>query len=80
MTEDEQLEAEIEKVSSKRQPWTEVWEQAWEAYQSQKLGGNDKAASLRNLAKRQNDARYLGGKYFSEVCQYLPKAKCPPIE
>jgi hypothetical protein len=72
MSEDQQLEADIKKVSPQRQPWTEVWEQA-EAYQGQqKPGGNEKIASLRNLAKQENDARYLGEKYFSEVCQYLP--------
>jgi hypothetical protein len=71
-------ENQLEKVSSVRRPWTEAWEQAWEAYQGQqKPGGDEKLASLRNRAKQENDARYLGGKYFKEVCQYLPKSECP---
>jgi hypothetical protein len=75
MNEDQQLE----KVSSVRRPWTEAWEQAWEAYQGQqKPGGDEKLASFRNRAKQENDARYLGDKYFKEVCQYLPKSECPP--
>jgi hypothetical protein len=81
MSEDQQLEADIGKVSSQRQPWTEAWEQAWEAYQGQqKPGGNEKLASFRNRAKQENDARYLGEKYFSEICEYLPKGQCPPTE
>ena len=55
------------------------WERAWEAYQGQqKPGGDEKLASFRNRAKQENDARYLGDKYFKEVCQYLPKSECPP--
>ena len=68
----------MEKVSAERQPWTEAWEKAWEAYQGQqKPGGDEELASLRNRAKQQNDARYLGEKYFSEVREYLPKGQCP---
>jgi hypothetical protein len=56
----------------------EAWEQAWEAYQGQqKPGGDEKLASFLNRAKQENDARYLGDKYFKEVCQYLPKSECP---
>jgi hypothetical protein len=81
MSDDQQRDADINKVSPERQPWTEAWEQAWEAYLAQqKLGGDENVASLRNRAKRENDARCLGEKYFSEVFQYLPKGKCPPIE
>jgi hypothetical protein len=79
MSEDQQLEADIGKVSSERQPWTEAWEQAWEAYQGQqKPGGDEILASFRNRAKQENDARYLGEKYFSEICEYLPKGQCAP--
>ena len=28
----------------------------------------------------ENDARYLGPKYFGEVGQYLPKGNVPPLE
>jgi hypothetical protein len=81
MSEDQQLEGDIEKVSSERRPWTEAWDQAWEAYQGQKKpGGDEELASFRNRAKQENDARYLGAKYFKEVCQYLPKSQCPPTE
>jgi hypothetical protein len=74
------MEADINKVSAERQSWTEAWEKAWEAYQGQKKpGGDPKLASFRNRAKEENDARYLG-EYFSEVCEYLPKGQCPPIE
>jgi hypothetical protein len=39
-------ENQLEKVSSVRRPWTEAWEQAWEAYQGQqKPGGDEKLAS-----------------------------------
>jgi glutamine synthetase len=31
-------------------------------------------------AKQENDARYLGDKYFNEICQYLPKGQCPLAE
>jgi hypothetical protein len=72
-------EHQLEKVSSVKRPWTEAWEQAWEAYQGQqKPGGDEKLASFRNRAKQENDARYLGDKYFKEVCQYLPSSECPP--
>ena len=81
MSQDQQLEEGLEKVSPGRRPWTEAWEQAWEAYQSQKNPGEDEnLVSLRNRAKQENDARYLGDKYFREVGQYLPKGQCPPIE
>jgi hypothetical protein len=57
---DQQLETDIKKVSAERQPWTEAWEKAWEAYQGQKKpGGDAKLASFRNRAKDENDARYL---------------------
>jgi len=80
MSEDQQLELDLGKVSAARQPWTEAWEQAWQAYQGQqKPGGNETLASFRNRAKRENDARYLGEKYFSEVFEYLPKGRCPPM-
>jgi hypothetical protein len=78
MSEDQQLDIGIEKVSPEKQPWTEAWEQAWEAYQAQqKPGGDERIASLRNRAKHENDARYLGEKYFNEVFRYHPKGKCP---
>jgi hypothetical protein len=81
MSKDQQLESDIEKVSAERQPWTEAWEQAWEAYQGQhKPGGDEELASFRNRAKQEDDARYLGEKYFKEVCEYLPKGQCPPID
>jgi hypothetical protein len=81
MSKDQQLEVDIKKVSAERQPWTEAWEKAWEAYQGQKKPGGDAAlASVRNRAMRENDARYLGEEYFSEVSEYLPKGQCPPIE
>jgi len=77
MNRDQLLEADMEKVSAERQPWTEAWEKAWEAYQGQnKAGGDEKVALFRNRAKQENDARYLGNKYFKEVGQYLPKAEC----
>jgi hypothetical protein len=81
MNEKQQTEASIEKVSFEKQPWTEAWEQAWEAYQGQqKPEGDEKPASFPNRAKQEDDARYLGEKYFKEVYQYLPKAQCPPTE
>jgi hypothetical protein len=81
MSEDQKLGADIVKVSPERQPWTEAWEQAWEAYHGQhRTALDEKVVSLRNRAKQQDDARYLGQKYFSEVFQYLPKAKCPVTE
>ena len=81
MSMDQQFEADIEKVSTERQPWTEDWEKAWEAYQGQQsAGGDDQLASFRNRAKEENDARYLGEKYFNEVYEYLPKGQCPPSE
>jgi hypothetical protein len=74
MSENRQPESELSKVSSERQLWTEAWEQAWEAYQDQQRpGGDENVAALRNRAKQENDARYLGPQYFGEVCQYLPK-------
>ena len=77
MNKDQQLERDLAKVSSERRPWTEAWEQAWKAYQGQKkAGGDEKVALFRNRAKQENDARYLGNKYFKEVGQYLPKAEC----
>ena len=79
MSEDQQLAADIGKVSSERHPWTEAWEQAWEAYQGQqKSGGDETLASFRNRAKQENDARYLGEKYFNEICEHLPKGQCAP--
>jgi hypothetical protein len=81
MNKEQQLEADLEKVSAVRQPWTEAWEQAWEAYQGQhQPGGDEKPASFRNRAKQEDDARYLGEKYFNEICEYLPKGQCPPID
>jgi hypothetical protein len=75
MTHDQQSEPDIDKISPVRQPWTEAWEQAWEAYQGQrKPGGDEKLASFRNRAAEEDDARYLGEKYFNEVREYLPKA------
>jgi hypothetical protein len=77
MSDDQQLE----KVAPVRRPWTEAWEQAWEAYQGQKHpGGDEELASFRNRAKQEDDARYLGAKYFQEICRYLPKAECPATE
>jgi hypothetical protein len=76
MSENRQPESKLSKVSSERQPWTEAWEQAWEAYQDQQNpGGDENVAALRNRAKQENDARYLGPQYFGEVCQYLPKGE-----
>ena len=76
MSEDQPGEADLEKVASERQPWTEAWEQAWEAYQDQqKPVDQEKAASLRNRAKQENDARYLGPEYFEQVREYLPKSE-----
>jgi hypothetical protein len=81
MSDDQQLAEDIEKVSSERRPWTEAWEQAWEAYQGQqKPGGDEKLATFRNRAKQEDDARYLGDKHFKEVCRYLPKSQCLPAE
>jgi len=81
MSRDQQVGKDTKKVSPERQPWTEAWEQAWEAYQAQqKPGGDEEVASLRNRAKQENDARYLGEKIFREVFQYLPKGKCPTTE
>ena len=78
MNRDQLLEADMEKVSAERQPWTEAWEKAWEAYQGQrKPGGDEEVASFRNRAKQRNDARYLSEKYFKEVREYLPKGQCP---
>jgi hypothetical protein len=79
MNEHQESEVNVEKVSSEREPWTEAWEQAWEAYQGQQNpGGEEELAPFRNRAKRKDDARYLGEKYFREVYQYLPKGQCLP--
>jgi hypothetical protein len=52
-----------------------------ESYQGQqKPGGDEKSAFFRNRAKQENDARYLGEKYFSEICEYLPKVSVHPTE
>jgi len=81
MNKEQNFSADAEMMLSEPQPWTEAWEQAWEAYQSQKNPGEDEnLVSLRNRAKQENDARYLGDKYFNEVGQYLAKGQCPPIE
>jgi hypothetical protein len=81
MSPDQQLEQTIDKVSDERHPWTEAWEKAWEAYQGQhNSGGDEKVASLRNRAAQENDARYLGEKYFNEVCEYLPKGQSPTVD
>jgi hypothetical protein len=73
----EQREADLLKVAPEKLPWTEAWEQAWEAYQAQhKSGGDKNIAALRNRAKQENDARYLGAEY-ANVFQYLPKADRP---
>jgi hypothetical protein len=81
MSQDQELEPTIDKVSDERHPWTEAWEKAWEAYQGQHNSGEDeKVASLRNRATQENDARYLGEKYFNEVCEYLPKGQCPTVD
>jgi hypothetical protein len=80
MTQDQELEPDIDKISAERQPWTEAWEKAWEAYQGQhKPGGDEKLSSFRNRAAKENDARYLGEENFNEVREYLPKGQCPPI-
>jgi hypothetical protein len=80
MSEVQQPGINIDKVLSERQPWTEAWELAWEAYQGQhKCAEDEYPASFRNRAKQENDARYLGDKYFKEVSQYLPKGQCLPI-
>jgi hypothetical protein len=72
----------LTEVGPEKQPWTEAWEQAWEAYQAQDKHGGEKMAFLRNRAKQENDARYLGPEY-ARIFQYLPKAhfpKAPEIE
>jgi hypothetical protein len=46
-------------VGPEKQPWTEAWDQAWEAYQAQEKLGGDEMAALRNRAKQENDARYV---------------------
>jgi hypothetical protein len=72
-----QPEEELTKVADEKQPWTEAWEQASEAYQAQeKHGGEEKMASLRNRAKEEKDERNLGSEY-GKVFQYLPKADRP---
>jgi len=77
MNTNQQPKEDLDKLGSEKQPWTEAWELAWEGYQAQeKLGGDEKLASLRNRAKQENDARYLGPIYL-EVFEYLPKADHP---
>jgi hypothetical protein len=79
MNKDQPFQGSVEAISSEPQPWTEAWEQAWEVYQGQKKpGGDENLAAFRNRAMEENDARYLGVKYFEEVGQYLPKGQCPP--
>jgi hypothetical protein len=83
MNANQQPREDLTEVEAEKQPWTEAWEHAWEAYQAQeKHGGDEKMASLRNRAKQENDARCLGPDY-AKVFQYLPKAdrpKAPQIE
>ena len=77
----QQQKEDLTEFGPEKQPWTEG-EQAWEAYQAQeKHGGDGKMAALRNRAKQENDARYLGPEY-ARVFQYLPKAlpKAPQIK
>jgi hypothetical protein len=77
MSANQRQEEDLLKFGHEKQPWTEAWEQAWEAYQAQqKPGGDPEVASLRNRAKQENDARYLGPEY-ARVFQYLPKAHRP---
>jgi len=77
MNANQQPNEDLAKVEAEKQPWSEAWEQAWEAYQAQeKPGGDEDMASLRNRAKQENDARYLGPEY-ARVFQYLPKADRP---
>ena len=77
MNANQQPKEDLGKLGSEKQPWTEAWELAWEGYQAQeKLGGDEKLASLRNRAKQENDARYLGPIYL-KVFEYLPKADRP---
>jgi hypothetical protein len=77
MSANQRQEEDLLKFGHEKQPWTEAWEQAWEAYQAQqKPGGDQELASLRNRAKQENDARYLGPEY-ARVFQYLPKAHRP---
>jgi hypothetical protein len=84
MSEDQQLEADLGKVSSEREPWTEAWEQAWKAYQGQQKPGRDeKSTSFRNPAKQENDARYLGEKYMGiqtrDIVKDLSKTGASPL-
>ena len=61
MNANQQPKEDVTKVDAEKQPWTEAWEQAWEAYQDQQRpGGDENVAALRNRAKQENDARYLG--------------------
>jgi hypothetical protein len=77
MSANQRQEEDLLKFGHEKQPWTEAWEQAWEAYQAQqKPGGDPEVASLCNSAKQENDARYLGPEY-ARVFQYLPKAHRP---
>ena len=83
MSANEKPKEDLTEVDPVKQPWTEAWELAWEAYQAQeKHGGDEEMAALRNRAKQENDARYLGLEY-ARVFQHLPKAqfpKAPDIE
>ena len=77
MNANQQPKEDVTKVDAEKQPWTEAWEQAWEAYQDQQRpGGDENVAALRNRAKQENDARYLGPIYH-EVFAFLPKADHP---
>jgi hypothetical protein len=77
MNANQQPKEDLAELGSEKQPWNEAWELAWEGYQAQeKRGGDEKLASLRNRAKQENDARYLGPIYL-KVFQYLPKAERP---
>ncbi len=40
-------------MGPEKQPWTEAWDQAWEAYQAQEKLGGDEMAALRNRAKQE---------------------------
>ena len=77
MNANQQRKEDLAELGSEKQPWNEAWELAWEDYQAQeKRGGDEELASLRNHAKQENDARYLGPIYL-KVFKYLPKADSP---
>ena len=77
MNPNQQRKEDLAEFWPEKQPWTESWELAWEDYQGQeKRGGDKELASLRNRAKQENDARFLGPIYL-KVFQYLPKADSP---